>query len=114
MTPAGTRVVGYVRVSTAEQAEDGGGLDAQEAAITVEAARRGWVVVTLLADRGISAKSTKGRDALAAALALLDAGGADALVVSKVDRLARSLLDFCGLMERGLRSRCVSKRALRD
>jgi len=100
MSPAGTRVVGYVRVSTHEQAESGAGLDAQRVAIEDAARRRGWVLVTILEDRGLSAKSTNGRPALAAAVALVEAGGADALVVSKLDRLSRSMLDFATLMER--------------
>jgi DNA invertase Pin-like site-specific DNA recombinase len=38
---AGTAVLGYIRVSTAEQAGNGYGLDAQEAAIRDECDRRG-------------------------------------------------------------------------
>lgn len=100
MTPAGTRVVGYLRVSTAEQVDSGAGLDAQRADIERAAATRGWHLVTFLEDRGVSAKSTKGRDALAAAIAMIEAGGADALAVAKLDRLSRSLIDFATLMDR--------------
>ena len=100
MSPAGTRVVGYVRVSTAEQADSGAGLAAQRAAIEDAVKRRGWVLVTILEDAGVSAKSTKGRTSLAAAIALIEAGGADALVVAKLDRLSRSMLDFASMMER--------------
>lgn len=100
MSPAGTRVVGYVRVSTAEQADSGAGLAAQRAAIEDAVKRRGWVLVAILEDAGVSAKSTKGRTSLAAAIALIEAGGADALVVAKLDRLSRSVIDFATLMER--------------
>lgn len=100
MSPAGTRVVGYVRVSTSEQAESGAGLAAQRAAITQAARQRGWVLVATLEDAGVSAKSMKGRDSLSAAIALIEAGGADALVVAKLDRLSRSLIDFTTLMDR--------------
>jgi len=95
-----TRVVTYLRVSTAEQADEGAGLDAQRSTIQAKAAGRDWQFVTELVDRGVSAKSTKGRDALAAAIALCEAGGADALVVAKLDRLSRSIIDFATLMER--------------
>jgi DNA invertase Pin-like site-specific DNA recombinase len=96
----GTKVVGYIRVSTAEQADSGAGLAAQRAAITAAAESKGWELVTILEDAGVSAKSTKGRTALAASLAMIEAGAADALVVSKLDRLSRSLLDFAQLMHR--------------
>lgn len=93
------RVVGYARVSTAEQATSGNGLDAQRAAIEAACQRKGWELVTVLEDRGLSGKSRKGRTALEAAIAMCEAGGAQALVAAKLDRLSRSLIDFAGLME---------------
>lgn len=51
-------------------------------------------------DTGASGKSTNGRPGLAEALATIDAGKADGLVIAKLDRLSRSLLDFTGLMKR--------------
>lgn len=45
-----------------------------------------------------SGKSTKRRPKLAAALDTLSAGEAQVLVVAKLDRLSRSLLDFAALM----------------
>lgn len=92
--------MGYLRVSTAEQSDSGAGIEAQRTAIETAAAARGWQLVTVLEDRGVSAKSTKGRDALAAAIGLCEAGGADALLVAKLDRLSRSIIDFATLMER--------------
>ena len=52
---------------------------------------------------GASGKSLNGRSGLTAALAAVEAGEADGLVVAKLDRLSRSLLDFAGLMERSQR-----------
>jgi DNA invertase Pin-like site-specific DNA recombinase len=97
------RVVGYIRVSTAEQADSGAGLDAQRADIIAEATRRGWELVTVEQDAGASGKTIDGRPALGRALDTVDSGKASALVVAKLDRLSRSLLDFAGLMERGRR-----------
>lgn len=91
-----TRVVGYVRVSTAEQADSGLGLDAQRAAIEAEADRRGWSL-TIIEDAGYSAKDMK-RPGIAAALGLLASDAADVLCVSRLDRLSRSMLDFTSLM----------------
>ena len=50
------KVVAYVRVSTSDQADSGAGLEAQRAAITLEAARRGWELVHIYEDAGASAQ----------------------------------------------------------
>ncbi|HET7386184.1 MAG TPA: recombinase family protein [Nocardioidaceae bacterium] len=95
-----TLAVGYVRVSTDEQASSGAGLDAQKAAINAEVERRGWQLVEVFTDAGASGKSLDGRPALTDALRAVETGEAGTLVVSKLDRLSRSLLDFAGLMQR--------------
>lgn len=92
------RVLGYCRVSTAEQAENGVGLDAQREAIRAEADRRGWDV-TWIEDRGYSGKDLD-RPGIEQALTLLREGGAETLVVARLDRLSRSLYDFTGVVER--------------
>jgi DNA invertase Pin-like site-specific DNA recombinase len=93
------RVLAYLRVSTSEQADSRAGLEAQRAAILAEAKRRGWTEVGFIEDAGWSAKDMK-RPGLAQALAMLKGREADALVVSKMDRLSRSLLDFAAIMQR--------------
>lgn len=98
---AALRVLGYVRVSTDEQADSGAGLAAQRAAIEAEAARRGWTI-EFLEDAGRSAKDLR-RPGIESALARLAAGEADALCVSKLDRLSRSTLDFARLIEQAQR-----------
>jgi DNA invertase Pin-like site-specific DNA recombinase len=92
-------VIGYIRVSTDEQAESGLGLEAQRSAIEGECARRGWDLQEVFEDAGSSGKSLSRRPALTRALTVVRSGQADALVVAKLDRLSRSLLDFAGLME---------------
>jgi DNA invertase Pin-like site-specific DNA recombinase len=92
-------VIGYTRVSTEEQAVSGLGLADQKDVIDREAERRGWSEMVHLSDEGYSAK-TLSRPAIAQALDLLATGQASVLVVSKLDRLSRSLLDFASLMER--------------
>jgi DNA invertase Pin-like site-specific DNA recombinase len=91
------QVIGYVRVSTDEQAVSGAGLEAQRQAIVAECERRGWQLIEVVEDAGWSAKDLR-RPGIKAALAVLEAGDAKALVVAKLDRLSRSLLDFAGLM----------------
>jgi DNA invertase Pin-like site-specific DNA recombinase len=91
------RVLAYVRVSSDEQAESGAGLEAQRAAIRQECERRGWQIVEVIEDAGFSAKDLK-RPGVRAALDELERGRADALVVAKLDRLSRSMLDFTTVM----------------
>lgn len=93
-------VVGYVRVSTREQGDGGLGLDAQRHAI-VEACRlRGWQLVAVHEDVA-SGRSTSGRPGLAAARAACRGRGrkAQAIVVARLDRVARNMADFALLAE---------------
>ena len=92
------RVIGYLRVSTDEQSESGLGMAAQRRAIQVEAEKRGWEVEWYV-DEGRSAKDLN-RPAIKEALAALENGGPKTLVVAKLDRLSRSLLDFATLLAR--------------
>ena len=96
------RVIGYVRVSSDEQRESRAGLDAQRAAIAAECERRGWQLVDVLEDAGYSAKDLK-RPAVQAALEVLEERRADGLVVAKLDRLSRSMLDFTAVMAKAQR-----------
>lgn len=97
------KAIGYCRVSTGEQVTSGAGLDAQRAALQAEADRRGWALEFVTED-GLSAKDLN-RPALTEALARLDRGEADVLMVSKLDRLSRSVKDFGGLLERAAKRR---------
>lgn len=92
------RMVEYRRVSTTEQADSGAGLGAQRAAIELAASCRDWELVAAFEDH-CSGKSMKNRSGLESAIRMCESGAADGLVVSKLDRLSRSLLDFAGLME---------------
>jgi DNA invertase Pin-like site-specific DNA recombinase len=100
--PVGT-VVTYLRVSTSEQALSGLGLEAQRATVAAYAERKGLTIVGEYCDEGISAKSLKGRPAALAALVAVRAGSAAGLLVAKMDRLSRSVVDGAGLMERAAR-----------
>src|SRR5690606_3744409 len=94
------KAIGYVRVSKREQAESGLGLEDQRSRIAEACAARGWDLLRIEADEGVSGGSTRGRDALARALEDLSAGRAEALVTAKVDRLSRSLADFVAVSQR--------------
>jgi DNA invertase Pin-like site-specific DNA recombinase len=94
--------VGYVRVSTTEQAESGAGLEAQRRAITRACDERSWQLSSIYEDPGVSGQSLN-RPGLTAALEAVETSGASVLVVAKLDRLSRSLMDFAGVMERSRR-----------
>jgi DNA invertase Pin-like site-specific DNA recombinase len=87
------RAIGYARVSTSEQAVSGAGLEDQRRKLVAEIAHRGWQLADLVVDEGESGKDLA-RPGIRAALERLAAGDADALVVTKLDRLTRSTLDF--------------------
>ncbi len=93
------KVLGYIRVSTEEQASSGLGLAAQEAVLRAEAERRGWEL-EIVVDAGVSGATVVRRPALCAALARLARGEVAGLVAQKLDRLSRSVADFAGLVER--------------
>lgn len=93
-----TRLVGYTRVSTEDQALEGYGLDAQANAIRAACEQRRWTLAELYRDEGTSGKNLN-RAALRAALDTVAAGNASGLVVAKLDRLSRSVADFAALLE---------------
>jgi hypothetical protein len=61
------RAIGYIRVSTEEQADSGAGLAAQRAAIIAEADHCGWSHLDVIEDAGASGSDLK-RPGITAAL----------------------------------------------
>ncbi|MEW6473027.1 MAG: recombinase family protein [Actinomycetota bacterium] len=91
--------VGYLRCSTAEQADSGLGLAAQRQAVEEVAQRRGLHLHSVLADEGVSGSVEPARrPQLSQALQLLGRE-AGTLVVSRVDRLGRTLHDLVVLFK---------------
>jgi site-specific DNA recombinase len=88
-----TRAVAYLRVSLDKQADRGVSLDAQASKVDAYAALYDLKIVDTVIDRGESAKSLD-RPGLQRALAMLKADKADALLVVKLDRLTRSVVDL--------------------
>ena len=101
----------YVRVSTAEQADDRASLSAQQATLEAFARIHNWDT-GLLIDAGASAKNLS-RPGMTTALAMLGAGEADVLAavrrrvpphpaLTRLDRISRSVYDVAGLMQRSI------------
>lgn len=92
------KAVGYVRVSTAEQAEGGLGLHAQRDAIRRACRQRHWDLASIHQD-ALSGGTTY-RPGLIAAVESCASADVAVLVVAKLDRLVRSLTGYAALVER--------------
>lgn len=91
------KAIGYIRVSTSGQVEDGVSLDAQEAKVRSWADLNNAAEVVIFRDEGISGKRSDNRPGLQSALAMVGKG--DALVVYSLSRLSRSTKDALVLSE---------------
>jgi len=102
---AGRPVVGYVRVSTGRQAEEGVSLEAQERRIRAWCEVTGGELVEVHADAGLSGGKLAGREGLRTAVeAACRVRGV--LVVYSLSRLSRSTKDTIEISERLDRAGC--------
>jgi site-specific DNA recombinase len=86
------QAIGYIRVSTQGQADDGVSLEAQKAKIEAWCLANDYSLVDMFVDAGISGKAMQNREGLQAAL---DVVGKDvALVAYSMSRLSRSTKDM--------------------
>jgi hypothetical protein len=100
------RAIGYARVSTSEQAEEGISLQVQEDSIRAYAQLHGLTLTDILSDRGESGKDLD-REAAQELLARVRAGEAAALIVYRLDRLTRSPRDLFLIVDDELNPRGV-------
>ena len=92
------KVIGYIRVSTTGQVEEGVSLEAQKAKIAAWCALNDGELVALFEDAGISGGGMVKREGLQAALAATTKGMA--LVPYSISRLARNTRDMLEIAER--------------
>ena len=92
------RVVGYVRVSTESQAESGLSVEAQTQKLISYCDLYDLKLVKIITDAGYSAKNLK-RPGIEELYRLVADGEVDGVVVSKLDRLTRSMRDLHMLLE---------------
>jgi site-specific DNA recombinase len=93
-----TKTIAYLRVSTDKQAEQGTSLESQRDKVLAYAKLYDLDVVDIIVDAGASAKNLE-REGLHRALQMLRSGQANALLVTKLDRLTRRVKDLATLIE---------------
>ena len=96
---AGQRAVIYIRVSTLDQAREGYSLQAQRRVLTDWALARGYTVVEIYADEGISGKDIEHRPAMQRLLSDAVAKYFDVVLVWALSRLTRSVADLYNTWE---------------
>lgn len=94
------KVVGYVRVSTADQAEHGVSLDAQVGRIHAYCTMHGHDMAVLHRDDGVSAATLKNRPGFHAAMDAVCSQKGSILVVYSLSRMSRSVRDTIDIAER--------------
>ena len=93
------KAIGYVRVSTDRQAEEGISIEMQIHKIEQYCELYNYQLVEIISDAGYSAKSTN-RPGLKNLLQIINSDQADALIVYKLDRLTRCLADWSDLISK--------------
>jgi len=96
--PINRKTVGYVRVSTADQAREGISLDAQRARIEAYAVATNQRLDEIVVDVGESAKSLR-RPGMRRILAGVRSGQIGAVIALKLERLTRSVQNLLELIE---------------
>jgi site-specific DNA recombinase len=87
------RAVGYIRVSTEEQSRDGISLEMQAAKIRAYSDLNDLELTEIIQDAGISGKSIKARPGIQEVLSMVRSRRIDAVIVYKLDRLARNTIE---------------------
>ena len=89
----------YVRVSTEEQAQEGYSIRAQEEKLRDYARIKDWLVYKMYIDEGISGKNITQRPAINEMIGDIKSGILKNVLVFKIDRLTRSIVDLINLIE---------------
>ncbi len=100
------RTIGYVRVSTMRQAEEGYYLKAQRRKIVAYCELHDLDLMEIIEDRGLSAKSVAGRPGIQRVLELVRTFKLDKLVIFKPGRMAWNLKEGCEMAELLEKKRC--------
>lgn len=98
---AQTTAIGLIRVSTDRQGESGLGLEAQRAKVEAQALVGDLNLIEIIEESGVSGgREIAKRKGLGNALAMLEAGEAEALIVPSLSRLSRRTRDVLEIADR--------------
>ena len=92
------KAIGYVRVSTTEQATEGISLDNQKAKIRAYCALNDLDLIEIIEDAGKSGKNLN-REGIESLLGMIRKKEVGAVIVYKLDRLSRKVIDTLTLIE---------------
>ena len=107
------KAIGYVRVSTEEQALTGVSLDAQEEKIIAYCIAKEWALTRVISDAGYSAKDLN-RPGMQEIISGCKRKEFDVVVILKLDRLTRSVKDLGHLVEDVFKKNDVAFSSLQD
>jgi len=107
------RAIGYVRVSTEEQAVTGVSLDAQEEKIRAYCIAKEWDLNRVIRDEGYSAKDLN-RPGIQEIISGCKRKDFDVVVILKLDRLTRSVKDLGYLVEDVFQKNDIAFSSLQD
>jgi len=109
-----TKTVGYCRVSTTGQAEEGYSLEAQRRKIVAYCELHDLELVETIEDAGLSGKSIAGRPGIQRVLEMVKGGRIANVVILKLDRLARNVKEAVEiadlLQKKGVALHSISER----
>ncbi|MCK5685144.1 recombinase family protein [bacterium] len=92
------KAVGYIRVSTSEQAKEGVSLDNQTAKIKAYSDLNDFILIDIIKDAGLSGKNLK-RPGINKLMKMIKKKEIDTIIVYKLDRLSRKVKDTLELIE---------------
>lgn len=91
------KAIGYIRVSTDIQAKEGVSLDNQAERIRAYCQYKGFDLLEIIEDAGISGGINKGREGFITLLDRIEANGFDVIVLYSLERLSRDMLTLLTL-----------------
>ena len=91
--------IGYIRVSKIEENQQGVSLDAQERNINIYCQLNNLILQSILRDEGESGKDLK-REGVRQLIQLVEEKKIQAVIVYKLDRLSRRVIDTLNLIEK--------------